>query len=174
MNLTPCNYAKRAIAYIVDFLFVVVPFFVCLIVSLIMITEKAVRPLSFVLVIASFIWLIGAGIWNNVFRQSKTGQTFGKSRQNIQLVNAKTGLTPGIGIIFIRFIVSYPLNALTFGLFTLVDFLFPAFDKQKQRVVDKICSTMVIDVNQTNPSNLFSTGTSWSAPTKQLPNDPLN
>lgn len=173
MQLTPCNYGKRALAYIIDVLFILVPCFIAFIVSITLLFEGSLRPIGFLLALASLVWLLGAGIWNQIIRQGKTGQTVGKSHQQIQLISIKTGLVPGVGIVFIRVIVGYVFNALTFGIFGIVDLLFPAFDKQKQRIVDKICSTMVIDAEKTSLTPASTTGTNWTAPTKQTLNDPL-
>jgi uncharacterized RDD family membrane protein YckC len=174
MQLVPCDYGKRALAYIIDVLFMLIPSFIGVFVGFALLFSDTVRSLGVITVVAGLLWLLGAGIWNEIIRQGKTGQTVGKSRQKIQLVNIKTGATPGIGIVFVRVIVAYLFNAITGGLFMIVDLLFPAFDKRKQRIVDKICSTMVVDTVQTTSTAISSSGTSWSAPTSGTLGDPLN
>jgi uncharacterized RDD family membrane protein YckC len=174
MELTPCNYGKRALAYIIDVLFVIVPAIGGAIIAIVLLFSDALRSFGVLLAVLSLLWILGAGIWNQIIRQGKTGQTVGKSRQQIQLVSAKTGSTPGVGIVFIRVFVAYVFNALTGGLFMIVDLLFPAFDKKKQRIMDKICGTLVVDINQSAPSTVATTGVSWAAPTHQASSDPLN
>jgi len=174
MELTPCNYGKRALAYIIDVLFVIVPAIGGAIIAIVLLFSDALRSFGVILGVLSVLWILGAGIWNQIIRQGKTGQTVGKSRQQIQLVSAKTGSTPGVGIVFIRVFVAYVFNALTGGLFMIVDLLFPAFDKKKQRIMDKICSTLVVDIKHSESLAAPTTGVSWSAPTKQASSDPLN
>ena len=174
MELTPCNYGKRALAYIIDVLFVIVPAAGGAFISVVLLFSDDLRSVGVILAVASLLWLFCAGIWNEIIRQGKTGQTIGKSQQQIRLTSVKTGLTPGIGIVFVRVLVAYVFNFVTGGLFLIADLLFPAFDKRKQRIMDKICSTMVVDVNGVASPAVSSNAINWSAPSNQSASDPLH
>jgi len=172
--MSPCNYGKRAIAYLIDLLCLWAPSAISLIVGLAMLFSETIRPLGVLLIVATPIWFVGFAIWNDIIRQGRTGQTIGKTKQNIKLVDERTGDAPGIGIVLVRVLVAYVFNALTGGLFLLVDLLFPAFDSRKQRVMDKICSTLVIDVYTAPASEPIGQATKWSAPSAPLSSNPLD
>jgi hypothetical protein len=59
---------KRAIAYVLDLLFVVVPAGLADFFGIGLVAPKSTRGLGVVLLIASFLWLLLAGIYNEVFR----------------------------------------------------------------------------------------------------------
>jgi uncharacterized RDD family membrane protein YckC len=49
----------------------------------------------------------------------------------------------------LRWFLAALLGSVTGGIFTLVDLIFPAFDDKKQRVLDKMLKTIVVDANST-------------------------
>jgi uncharacterized RDD family membrane protein YckC len=170
---TPCPYSKRAIAYLIDVLFSWVPGIIGLMVGLVMLFNGNTRVLGVLLIIASPIWCVGSAIWNEIFRQSKTGQTIGKSQQNIKIVQEANGQPPSLGTMFIRVFVAYFLNMISGGLFYLVDLLFPAFDSRKQRIMDKICSTIVVEVQTTEFMTKTMSGSMWDKPSIAPSSDPF-
>lgn len=173
-EMSPCNYGRRVIAYLLDILFVWAPMVASVPVGIVLLFRSPTRLLGILLLVAGPLWFIGSLIWNEIIRQGRTGQTIGKSQQNIKLVNEKTGQAPGIRTVFVRVLVAYIFNALTGGIFLIVDLLFPAFDSRKQRIMDKICSTLVIDTFSS--PNVFTTGpgSNCSAPSDATAPDPLN
>ena len=62
-----------------------------------------------------------------------------------------TGRPIGVGLALVRVLAGWLFNSITGGIFLIVDLLFPAFDKRRQRVIDKMLNTVVIDVS-TSPT----------------------
>lgn len=91
-------------------------------------------------------------IWNKIIRQGSTGQTIGKKSKNIRIINSDTNAIPGIGSIFLREFLFYIFNALTGGIFLIVDYLFPVWEPNGKRIMDKMLKTQVVDSGQSIPS----------------------
>ncbi len=144
-QLRPANYGKRALAYIIDVLYVLVPATAGVILAVVLLFPGETRGVGVLLVVVSAGWLLLAGIWNDVVRQGTTGSTWGKRRQSLALVNASTGETIGIGLALVRILAFWFFNMLTGGIFLIVDLLTPAFSKRNQRLVDMLLSTLVVD-----------------------------
>jgi len=153
---TPCNYGKRAIAYIIDFLLAVVPPALASILGIVLLFTGALTVVGIVILVLCAIYVIVFPIFN-LIRQGTKGATFGKSQQNIALVKDETGAPIGILFAFLRSIIFWIFNSITAGIFLIVDLLFPAFNKKRQRIIDKILSTVVVE-------NVGATG--LSAPTE--------
>jgi uncharacterized RDD family membrane protein YckC len=146
--MTSLNYApygRRAAAALVDFCVTWLAAVVIFVVGFGVLFSDTVRPLGVVLMVVGLIWAPAFFIFNDVIRQGKTGQTIGKTRLNIRLVREESGLPIGVGYAALRLLASYALNTVTAGLFWIVDYVFPAFDAKKQRVVDKMIQTVVVD-----------------------------
>ena len=150
---TPCNYGKRVIAYLIDLLLTVVPPIIIGIIGVVLLF--VFTPLGILLIVLSGIYAIVFPIVN-LIRQGTKGATFGKSQQNIALVKNETGAPIGILFALLRSLIFWFFNAITAGIFLIVDYLFPAFDKKRQRIVDKLLSTVVVDavgvIGQTDAS----------------------
>lgn len=159
------NYGKRAIAYILDLLFVFVPAGLMGIVGIVLVIPESTRGLGVVLLITAFLWLLLAGLYNEVFRQGRDGQTIGKRQQGVMLIREDTGQVLGFGFAFLRVLIIWFFNFLTAGIYLIADLLAPAFTAKKQRLTDKLLSTVVIDVG-TNIGAVSKQGAkqSWSPP----------
>ncbi|MFN0028318.1 MAG: RDD family protein [Acidimicrobiales bacterium] len=96
--------------------------------------------------IVTYGGVIGFSIWNQWIRQGKTGQTIGKSKVGLKLVNDETGQPPGIGGAIVRYLVASVLSSVTCGIFGVVDVLSPLWDPRNQRLTDKWLKLMVYDV----------------------------
>ena len=96
------------------------------------------------LIVASPVVIFGFVLWNSVFRLGRTGQSIGKSLMSTQLISTENGAPVGAGSAFARLLVEWALNAVTLGLFAFVDLLFPLFDKNGQRVIDKMLKMNVV------------------------------
>jgi uncharacterized RDD family membrane protein YckC len=143
----PGEYGKRAIAYLLDFLYVILLPAIATIFGLILLFNASFRLIGIALLIASVGWLLVAGLWNDVVKQGTTGQTVGKAKMSLALVNADTGQTVGIGFALLRIILIWFFNSITVGIFLLVDLLTPLFNVRKQRLVDMMLSLMVVDTS---------------------------
>jgi uncharacterized RDD family membrane protein YckC len=144
----PANYGKRALAFIIDFccaagLGLAVGF-----TGLLFLIPDLTRKLGIIVLILSPIVVFLFEIWNKIIRQGSTGQTLGKQSQKIRIINTDTGETPGIGWIFMRELLFWIFNTMTGGLFLIVDYLFPVWDPQGRRILDRMMKTQVIETVQ--------------------------
>lgn len=160
---TPCEYGKRAVAFILDLLAQVVPSGLLAVMGVGLLFADGVRVFGVFLIALALFYAVLFPVFNTI-RQGSTGQTLGKRQQTIALVKATTGQPVGILFAFLRLIITWFFNSITFGLFIIVDLLFPAFDKNRQRVVDKILGTLVVDARWANPTMGRSAGRSGAAP----------
>jgi uncharacterized RDD family membrane protein YckC len=140
----PCNYGKRAIAAIIDYLAMVVPPMIAAVVGIALLFSDALRVIGILLLIAAGLYFAIFPFYNAI-QQGRTGQTIGKRQQGIALIREETSQPVGVLFSFLRLIVTWFFNAITGGIFLIVDLIFPAFDKKRQRVVDKMLSTLVVD-----------------------------
>jgi uncharacterized RDD family membrane protein YckC len=132
MTLAKAPYGKRILAWLVDTLCMSALAGVVIGLGVAAAFSDAVRPAGIALLLASPLVVLGFSLWNTVFRQGRTGQTIGKSLMGTKLVSTDTGAPIGAGSAFVRGLVVWALNLVTVGLFSLVDLLFPAFDRNGQ------------------------------------------
>jgi uncharacterized RDD family membrane protein YckC len=97
------------------------------------------------------LWLAMAAAYYAVLNGSEMGQTFGKRAFGIQVRDATgEGGTIGVGRAGMRFVtVGLYRIVLFFGLFTLLDGLWPLWDPRRQALHDKIAGSVVVRVSQT-------------------------
>ncbi len=86
----------------------------------------------------------GFAIWNSILRQGSTGQTIGKTLVDISVVREDTLRPIGYGLALARNLIPSAITVITFGLFGVLDYLWPLWDDRNQRITDKILSTVVI------------------------------
>lgn len=141
------NYGSRAVAYLIDVLILWGVAIAGGVVGFAMLFSDVSRPIGIILLVAAVIWIPAGAIWNYIIRQGSSGQTLGKSRVGIRLVRIDTGRPIGAGLAIIRVLAGWLFNTLTGGIFLIVDLLFPAFDKRRQRVIDKMLNTVVVDAS---------------------------
>lgn len=142
--MTPANYGKRVAAYIIDWLLAFVPSFIFLVTGIIFLFTENLRSTGIIFILLGLVaWLIIA-LWNKVFREGRSGQSVGKSQMNIALVDADTKSPLGAGRCFLREFVALLINSFTFGLFAIIDYLWPLWDPKKQRLMDKIITSQVV------------------------------
>lgn len=147
------SYGRRVAAFLVDSLLVWVPPFLLGGVGIAFLFSEMARPIGIVLIVIALFWLPVTSIWNYIIRQGKTGQTFGKARIGIRLVRIENGQPIGAGYAFLRWFLAALLGSITGSIFTIIDLIFPAFDDKKQRVLDKMLGTVVVD-NNAKPSSI--------------------
>ncbi len=127
----------RFIAYLIDVAILIPVYVVALIVIAII---GSISDVLGALVAAILYLAIVAGvIYNLVYLQGTTGQSFGKSKQGIMLVSATTGQPLGIGGVIIRLIVSA-----IFAIPCWLDHFWILFDKNNQRLSDNVLGNQVI------------------------------
>lgn len=157
MALAKAPYGRRVLAWFIDTMCTSLVSAVVVGIGFGLAVPKSVRPLGIGILIISPVVIIGFVLWNSVFRQGRTGQSIGKRLMGTKLVSIETGNPLGAGSTFVRGLVAWALNTVSGGLFAIVDYLFPAFDKDGQRVVDKMLKTQV-----TLAEGTFSTVTETS------------
>ena len=147
--MTTANYGKRVIAVFLDWLYAVVPPVTFFIIGLIMVLAETATALGILLMIAGSIGWLVLSIQNKIFREGKTGQSFGKARMNISLIDSSSGQPLGAGRCFIREFVFSLLSSVTAGIFWIIDYLWPLWDKDGERLMDKIMTSRVINAERT-------------------------
>ncbi len=174
-DLRPADYGKRAVAYIIDLLYVWMPATAGAIVAIVMVFPNQTRGIGVLLIVVSGGWFLLAGIWNDIVRQGTTGSTWGKERQSLALVDASTGETVGIGKALVRILAFWLFNTLTVGIFLIADLLMPAFSKRNQRIVDMLLNTLVVDTGpvSTTPGTFPEEPVTAPSLSSELGDDPL-
>jgi uncharacterized RDD family membrane protein YckC len=81
-------------------------------------------------------------MWNSGYRQGRSGQSLGKSVLGTRLVGMRSGEPVGFSRAFGRQI-AHLLNGIPLG----VGYLWPLWDEQRQTFADKVCSTLVVQVD---------------------------
>ena len=147
--MTTANYGKRVIAVFLDWLFAVVPPVTFFIIGLIMVLAETATALGILLMIAGSIGWLVLIIQNKIFREGKTGQSFGKARMNISLIDSSSGQPLGAGRCFLREFIFSLLSSVTAGIFWIIDYLWPLWDKDGERLMDKIMTSRVINAERT-------------------------
>jgi uncharacterized RDD family membrane protein YckC len=97
------------------------------------------------------LWLLMAGAYYAVLNGSEMGQTFGKRAFGIQVRDGTGDGGPiGPGRATLRFATVGLFRIVPFfGLFTLLDGLWPLWDPRRHALHDKIAGSVVVRVTQT-------------------------
>jgi len=97
------------------------------------------------------LWLLMAAAYYAVLNGSQMGQTFGKRAFGIQVRDVTgEGGSIGVGRAGLRFATVGLFRLVPFfGLFTLLDGLWPLWDPRRQTLHDKMAGSVVVRVNQT-------------------------
>jgi uncharacterized RDD family membrane protein YckC len=93
------------------------------------------------LAILGVVGMLVLGLYNHVFRQGRTGQTWGKSRIGLRLQAQDTGAIIGAGNTFLRQLL-HVLDGVAY-----VGYLWPLWDPMRQTFADKIMRTVVVQVH---------------------------
>jgi hypothetical protein len=147
--MNKANYGKRVIAVFLDWLYAIVPPVIFFIIGLSLLLGESATALGVLLMIAGSLGWIVLSIQNKIFKEGRTGQSFGKARMNISLVDSSTGQPLGPGRCFIREFVFSLLSSVTAGIFWIIDYLWPLWDKDGERLMDKIMTSRVINAERT-------------------------
>ena len=139
----PAEWTQRFVAYLIDVGIVIAASIVLAILTAIL--ASASDSLGAIVNIVGQLGLFGFQIWNFVIRQGQTGQTIGKTQQNLRLVRDDTGQPVGAGMAFVRWLVAGLIAVFTCGIGGLLDYLWPLWDDQNKRLTDKILKFSVIN-----------------------------
>jgi uncharacterized RDD family membrane protein YckC len=80
--------------------------------------------------------------WNSGYRQGRSGQSLGKSVLGTRLVSVRSGEPVGFARAFWRQF-AHLIDGIPLGL----GYLWPVWDEQRQTFADKICATLVVQVD---------------------------
>ena len=133
----PAEYGSRVVAVLIDGGIGVAVFVVGLIVALIL--GAISDTLGGLMLVVAYLAALAFGIWNSVIRQGQTGQSIGKSQQNIKLIADATHQPVGAGMAFVRGLLGGIINNAC-----LIDVLWPLWDQDKKRLSDKILNFSVV------------------------------
>ena len=93
--------------------------------------------------IVSSVGVVVWGGWLFGYRQGVTGSTPGKRKLHIRMVDAGTDEPPGGARGVGRWLVPLLVNQFA-GVFLIVDYLWPLWDSENQRLIDKVFKTRVL------------------------------
>ena len=85
------------------------------------------------------IWSIVRMVRNSMIRQGRTGQTWGKAKVGIWVLDSRTGGVPGVGSCVARYFLHAIINQAIY-----IDYLWPLWDDRKQTLTDKVLDTVVV------------------------------
>jgi uncharacterized RDD family membrane protein YckC len=142
--MTPATYGKRVGALLIDFLMSYGIGGTLFFVGLGMVFNDSTFGLGVFLLVAGPLAGLIIGFWNKVFKEGKTGQSIGKAQMGISLVDSTTGLPLGPGRCFLRELVFGLLNGITGSVFGIIDYLWPLWDQNNERIMDKIITSRVV------------------------------
>lgn len=158
MRQEPASYGHRVAAYLIDFLITWVPPILIGSTAIAFLFSDSLSAIGVVLLVVAIVYAPAMGIYNAVIRQGTRGQTIGKSRLGTSLIRETTGLPVGAGWALLRVFLAWVLGSFTGGIYTLVDYVFPAFDSRKQRVTDKMLQMLVVNAHSTTKGRSGNSG----------------
>lgn len=141
---TYADLGARFVAYLIDFAILIPAYVIAVIV--IAIIGSISDALGALVAGVLYLAILAGILYNLVYLQGTTGQSFGKSKQGIMLVSATTGQPLGIGGVIIRLIVSA-----IFAIPCWLDHFWILFDTNNQRLSDNVLGNHVIVKGQTAP-----------------------
>ena len=147
--MTSATYGKRAGALLIDLLMSYGIGVVIFVFGLALAVNKSTVGFGVFLVIIGPLIGLAIGIWNKVFKEGKTGQSVGKAQMGISLVDSSTGMPLGAGRCFLREFVFGLLNGVTGSVFGILDYLWPLWDQNNERIMDKFMTSRVVNSNIT-------------------------
>ena len=147
-NVTYASWGARAGALLLDVLFTILVYLPGLVVIIVGTatgdTENDVNGpvvlIGGVLLFAAFLWTL----WNQGWRQGSQGWSWGKQVVGIKLVRAADAQPPGGWTGIGRLVLRNILGNVTFGIYTLLTYLWPLWDDRNQSLDDKMLSTLVV------------------------------
>jgi uncharacterized RDD family membrane protein YckC len=105
---------------------------------------EGIGYLGVALLIATFLIGLAFTIWNQAYRQGRTGQSLGKKWLGIAVVKEATGRPIGFGAGFGRLLMHSYVDTL-FGMCLPLGFLWPLWDPRKRTWGDMAVGSVVIN-----------------------------
>ncbi len=151
---SPADFGERALSWLWDLLYLWPAWLLYVVGLTVVITGSAsidesvgasndgpavVIVIGAVLLFIGFVVQITMYIRNYVLDQGRTGYTYGRRKVGIRCVDQNTGQSPGGGSCFGRWLLHGFINQ-----FFYIDYLWVAFDANKQSLTDKALHTVVV------------------------------
>lgn len=148
VNADFASWGARAGAFLLDVLFTIllyVPGFIVIAIAGAA-SDTGEDPSGGLIALGVLLLVAGFAvqIWNQGWRQGAQGWSWGKQVVGIKLVKAATMQPPGGWLGIGRLLIRSVLGNVTFGVYTLLTYLWPLWDDKKQSLDDKILSTYVV------------------------------
>ncbi|MFI8343394.1 RDD family protein [Streptomyces sp. NPDC085639] len=135
------HWGLRVGAYLLDLLIIAGPMYAMVGLAAALGGNESGQAIAGIFSILGFLYLIGMAFYQ-LYREGSTGQSFGKKIVGISLHRETDGATIGFGMAFVRKLAHF-LD----GIACYIGYLWPLWDEKKQTFADKVCSTVVIKVN---------------------------
>jgi len=139
------HWGWRVAAFILDVLLFVPAYIVVAVAAPLTVDAEATdttHNAAVVVLLASYVFVIGFALWNFVVRQGRSGQTLGKKWVRIQLVKEETGLPLGGWLVFGRNLLHVLDNWACF-----LGYLWPLWDAKRQTFADKLVNSVVVRIS---------------------------
>lgn len=143
------SWGSRAVAFLLDFV-LVLPFLVLFLAGQgVMFYGLLATPdimgsvvaVGLLLVLAGAAGAVAVQVWNMVFRQGRTGQSWGKGKTRIIVLREADGRPQGPGMSCVRWLLHGAINQALY-----IDYLWPLWDDRNQTLTDKILDTVVVNL----------------------------
>ena len=143
--MNPANYGKRIGALLIDASISYGIGFVLFLIGLNKVVNDRTKEFGIYIMFFGPLFGLFIVIFNKIIKEGRTGQSIGKSLMGIYLVDAITGMPLGPRRCFLREFVSNLLNVFTSGVFGILDYLWPLWDIEKERLMDKVMASRVVE-----------------------------
>ncbi|WP_422745285.1 RDD family protein [Mycobacterium sp. WMMD1722] len=99
---------------------------------------------GFGVLVVTLTWLASVAfwLWNQGYRQGRTGQSIGKSVMKFQVLSEKSWLPIGFGLSVVRQIAHFVDQVICY-----IGYLFPLWDAKRQTLADKIMNTVCVPID---------------------------
>jgi len=145
------NWGQRVAASLLDLVFILPGFIPCMVGYVLLVVglsrsdryagtgaDATLVGIGLVLGVLGYLGMFALTIYNRAFKAGRTGQSWGKSRTGLRLLNQNTAQPIGPGMAFVRELCH------TLDGFFYVGYLFPLWDPMRQTFADKILQTVVV------------------------------
>lgn len=147
------TWGRRFLAYLIDALCSGGPYLALLLLGFLIAAagsnsdgDLGIGAIGIIFIGAGYLWALVFGIWNQIVRQGNKGQTIGKSKIGLRLVKDADGQPIGWGMAIVRVLLPSVIGGVTCGIFSLLDVLWPLWDAQNKRLIDKWFNWSVVEV----------------------------
>ena len=141
---TLASWGRRFAAILIDYLVVLAPAAVGIVLIALDNFENGIAPVAIVGLVILFASItFGQALYFTILNGNERGQTYGKRALGIRVIDAEEGGPIGYGRSLARWGVPFVIN-LIFGFFTLIDDLWPLWDARNQALHDKFANSIVV------------------------------